>query len=124
MTGFKSKPLTEQVAIITGGGTGIGRALAEAFVDAGARTVIIASRRANVLRQTAAELNARAGAERVFAHSFDVRDLAQTEALVHETAERFGTIDLLINNAGLAIAETVEAITDAGWDKVLETNLR
>ncbi|HEX8180516.1 MAG TPA: SDR family oxidoreductase [Pyrinomonadaceae bacterium] len=124
MTAFKSKPLTEQSAIITGGGTGIGRALAEALVDAGARAVVIAARRADVLLRAATELNARAGAERVFAHPCDVRDLAQTEALVRETAARFGTIDLLINNSGLAVAETVEAITDAGWDKVLETNLR
>jgi 3-oxoacyl-[acyl-carrier protein] reductase len=121
---LRSKPLNEQVAIITGGGTGIGRAFAEALTMAGAKAVVLSSRRADVLQQTAAELNEQAGTERVFPCPFDIRDLAQTETLVHQTAERFGTIDLLINNSGLAVPETVEAITDAGWDKVLETNLR
>ena len=121
---LRIKPLTEQVAVITGGGTGIGRAFAEALATAGARAIVIASRRADVLHQTADELNSKAGAERVFPAEFDIRDLAQTEALVRETAERFGAIDLLVNNSGLAVPETVEAITDIGWDKVLETNLR
>jgi 3-oxoacyl-[acyl-carrier protein] reductase len=121
---FKSKPLSEQVCVVTGGGTGIGRAFAEGLAEAGARAVVVASRRAEVLRRTAAELNAQVGAERVFAHAFDVRELTQNEARVRATAERFGTIDLLINNSGLAVPETVEAITEDGWDKVLETNLR
>ena len=124
MAAFKNKPLTEQVAVVTGGGTGIGRAFAAALAGAGARAVVLAARRADVLKQTAAELNARCGAERVHAHAFDIRELAQTEALVRETAARFGTIDLLINNSGLAVPETVEAITEDGWAEVLETNLR
>ena len=124
MTTLKTKPLTEQVAVITGGGTGIGRAFASALAEAGAKAVVIAARRADVLEETADELNQQFGAARVFAFPFDVRELAQTEALVRQTAERFGTIDLLINNSGLAVPETVEAITEAGWDKVLETNLR
>jgi 3-oxoacyl-[acyl-carrier protein] reductase len=124
MTVLRNKPLTEQVAVITGGGTGIGRVFAEALTTAGAKAVVLASRRADVLQRTAAELNEQAGTERVFPCPFDIRDLAQTETLVHQTAERFGTIDLLINNSGLAVPETVEAITDTGWDKVLETNLR
>src|SRR5438067_1907691 len=121
---LRTKALTEQVAIITGGGTGIGRAFAEALIEAGARAIVIASRRADVLHQTADELNSKAGAERVFPAEFDIRDLAQTETLVRATAERFGAIDLLINNSGLAVPETVEGVTEDGWAKVLETNLR
>jgi 3-oxoacyl-[acyl-carrier protein] reductase len=119
----KTKPFTEQIAIITGGGTGIGRAFGEALVRAGA-TVVIASRREETLRRTASELNATAGAERVHAYAFDVRDRAQTESLVSYTVERFGSIDVLINNAGLAVPETVVEITDEGWDTVMDTNLR
>ncbi|MDT4955222.1 MAG: hypothetical protein QOJ02_3360 [Acidobacteriota bacterium] len=120
---MKTKPFDEQVAIITGGGTGIGRAFSEALAKASA-TVVIASRREETLRRTAEELNAMAGAERVHAYAFDVRDRAQTDALVSYTAERFGSIDVLINNAGLAVPETVVAITDEGWDTVMDTNLR
>src|SRR5205807_4527389 len=97
-----TKPLIEHVALITGGGTGIGREFAAALVEAGARAIVIASRRVDVLRQTADELNKQFDAERVFPFEFDIRDLAQTEALVRETAEQFGAIDLLVNNSGLA----------------------
>ncbi len=121
---LRNKPLTEQVALITGGGTGIGRAFAAVLAESGARAVVIASRREEVLKRTADELNAQAGAERVHPYAFDIRVLGQTETLVRHTAERFGAIDVLVNNSGLAVPETVEQITEAGWDKVLETNLR
>jgi NAD(P)-dependent dehydrogenase (short-subunit alcohol dehydrogenase family) len=120
---LKTKPFSEQTALITGGGTGIGRAFAAALAGAGAR-VIIASRREAVLRRTADELNAAAGAERVFAYAFDVRVREQCEAVVRHCVERFGALDVLVNNSGLAVPETVEEITDEGWDKVLETNLK
>lgn len=109
--------------LVTGGGTGIGRAFAESLAEAGAR-VVIASRRMEVLRATAAELNARIGHERVWPYAFDVRVRAECERLIGETAGRFGSLDVLVNNSGLAVPETVEEITEEGWDKVLETNLR
>src|SRR5918912_1826524 len=120
---WKTKPFSEQVALVTGGGTGIGRAFAGALSAAGAR-VVIASRSEDVLRRTAAELNAAAGAERVFAYAFDVRERAQCEALVRHCAEHFGSLDVLVNNSGLAVPETVEEITDEGWETVLTTNLK
>ncbi|MDT4895310.1 MAG: hypothetical protein QOH25_387 [Acidobacteriota bacterium] len=123
MTALNNKPFSEQVAIITGGGTGIGRAFSEALSQAGAR-VVIASRREEMLRQTADELNAKANAERVYPYAFDVRSRAEVESLVSYTMERFHSIDVLINNAGLAVPETVAEITDEGWDKVMDTNLR
>ena len=120
---MKTKPFTEQVAIVTGGGSGIGRAFTEALALAGAR-VVIASRRRDVLRRTADDINASVGIERVFPYEFDLRDRAKIEELVKDVIDRWQTIDVLINNSGLAVPETVEEITDAGWDKVLETNLR
>jgi NADP-dependent 3-hydroxy acid dehydrogenase YdfG len=120
---MKTKALSEQIAIVTGGGTGIGRAFTEALADAGT-TVVIASRREEKLRQTADELNAELKAERVYPYAFDIRDRAQCEALVKYVAERWGAVDVLVNNSGLAVPETVDAITDEGWAKVLETNLR
>jgi len=121
--GFKTKPLSDQVAIVTGGGTGIGRAFTEALASAGAR-VVIASRRTDVLRRTADEINATLGTERVFPYEFDIRNRAQVDELVKDVFERWQAIDMLINNSGLAVPETIEEITDEGWDTVMETNLR
>src|SRR5215210_1922458 len=108
---FRTKPFSEQVALVTGGGTGIGRAFAGALSAAGAR-VVIASRREEALRRAADELNAAAGAERVDTYAFDVRERGQCEALVRHCVERFGSLDVLVNNSGLAVPETVEGITD------------
>lgn len=121
--GLASKPFAEQVAIVTGGGSGIGRAFTEALASAGAK-VVIASRRADVLRRSADEMNAMLDSERVFPYHFDIRDRAQIEELVANVFACWQSIDVLINNSGLAVPETVEEITDEGWDKVMETNLR
>ncbi|OLE52467.1 MAG: hypothetical protein AUG51_17910 [Acidobacteria bacterium 13_1_20CM_3_53_8] len=120
---FMTKPIAEQVALVTGGATGIGRAFTEALASAGAR-VCIASRRDDVLNRAADEINSRLSAERVFPYAFDIRDRALTENLVMHINERWGAVDILINNSGLAVPETVTEITDEGWDKVFDTNLR
>ena len=118
-----TKVLSEQVAIVTGGGSGIGRAFAEALASAGAR-VVIASRRTDVLRRTADEINAEIGSELVFPYEFNIRDRGQTEELVADVYSRWQAIDVLINNSGLAVAQTVEEMTDDGWETVMDTNLR
>ena len=120
---MKSKPFSEQVAIVTGGGTGIGRAFTEALARMGI-DVVIASRRKDVLEAAAAEINKSLNSERVFPYEFDVRSLSQIEALVEYVVHRWNSVDILINNSGLAVPETVEAVTEEGWDKVMETNLR
>jgi 3-oxoacyl-[acyl-carrier protein] reductase len=120
---LRAKPFSEQVALVTGGATGIGRAFTEALATAGAR-VVIASRREEVLKNTAAELNGQFGVERVFPYAFDIRNQEQIDALVAHVVDRWGTVDVLINNSGLAVPETVDQITEDGWDKVMETNLR
>ena len=120
---MKTKPLSEQVAIVTGGGSGIGRAFAEALAASGAK-VVIASRRTDVLRRTADDLNAVLGTERVFPIEFDIRHRARVDELVKDVLERWQSIDVLINNSGLAVPEAIEEITDEGWDTVIETNLR
>jgi NADP-dependent 3-hydroxy acid dehydrogenase YdfG len=120
---MRTKPLTEQIAIITGGGSGIGRAFTETLASAGAR-VVIASRRSEVLRRTAEEINAMLATERVFPYECDIRDRTQVAELIRNVVERWHSIDVLVNNSGLAVPETVEEITDEGWDTVMETNLR
>jgi NADP-dependent 3-hydroxy acid dehydrogenase YdfG len=120
---WKTKPFSEQVALVTGGATGIGRAFGESLSSTGV-SVVIASRRRDVLDRTAAEINEELGVERVFSHVFDIRDREQVNSLVGHVMDRWGTLDILINNSGLAVPETVDQITEDGWDKVLETNLR
>ncbi len=120
---MKTKPLSEQVAIVTGGGSGIGRAFTEGLATAGVR-VVIASRRTDVLRRTADELNQKLNTELVFPYEFDIRDPERVDLLVSDVFARWKSIDVLVNNSGLAVPETAEKITDEGWDTVIETNLR
>jgi citronellol/citronellal dehydrogenase len=111
-----------QVAIVTGGGTGIGRATALQLARLGAR-VVIASRRLEHLESTAAELAAIAGAERVHHQTCDIREPEQVAALVGAALERFGRVDLLVNNAGGQFPSPAEAISAKGWDAVIRNNL-
>lgn len=120
---LRNKTFPEQGALVTGGATGIGRAFTEALATHGAR-VVIASRRRDALEAAAAEINRLAGSERVYPYAFDVRVREECEALASHVAERFGSLDILINNSGLAVPETVEEITDEGWETVMETNLK
>ncbi|MFN2530947.1 MAG: SDR family oxidoreductase [Pyrinomonadaceae bacterium] len=120
---MKIKTISEQIAVVTGGGSGIGRALAGTLAMSGA-TVVIASRRIDLLEQTAKELNAAANDERVFPCVMDIREEQQIDAMVHDVIARWKRVDLLVNNSGLAVPETVDEITEAGWDKVMDTNLR
>jgi 3-oxoacyl-[acyl-carrier protein] reductase len=117
------KPLSEQTALITGGASGIGRAFSECLLDAGIAEVVIASRRKELLDNTAYEMNVKYGG-RVRPFVFDIRDRSRTEALADYAGAERGAVDILINNSGLAVPETVNEITNEGWDKVLETNLR
>ena len=89
--------LQGQVAIVTGAGRGIGAAIARAFAEAGA-SVVLASRTEEQLRQVEAEIIAAGGTALV--HPTDVLDLPQLQQLADATMERFGRIDLLVNNAG------------------------
>ena len=69
-------------------------------------------------------MNAGRDAERVVPYACDVRGRGEAEALVRYAVGRFGSVDVLVNNAGLAVPETVAEITEEGWDEVMETNLR
>jgi NADP-dependent 3-hydroxy acid dehydrogenase YdfG len=75
-------------------------------------SVVIAARREEVLRRTADEINAKMNAGRVIPYAFDIRQHQQIEALVQYVNSRFNCIDLLINNSGLAVPETIDQITD------------
>jgi NAD(P)-dependent dehydrogenase (short-subunit alcohol dehydrogenase family) len=99
-----------KVAIITGGGKGIGRFIAGTFVDAGAK-VVIAEIDRDALDRTAADLSARGG--EVLAVATDVRDEAQVKSMVEQSMRQFGRIDVLINNA--AVVSHSHIWPDPGW---------
>ncbi len=113
---------TGQIALVTGGGTGIGRATALMLARLGAR-VVIASRRLEHLEPTARELTEIAGAENVHHQTCDIREPGEVASLVGETLARFGRIDHLVNNAGGQFPSPAEAITPKGWDAVVRNNL-
>ena len=104
---MKIKPLDEQVAIVTGGGTGISRAFTEVLALAGVR-VVIAGRREEVLQRTASEVNEECKAGRVFPFACDILDPHQIESLMTYAFKQRGSIDILINNAGLKPAANVD----------------
>lgn len=117
--------LDGQVAIITGGGTGIGRACALAFAAEGARVAVNYSRSREAAEQTAAECAA-AGGEGM-AIQADVSHPAEIEALVAQTLERWQQVDVLVNNAGtttFAAYDDLHAMTEAVWDRLLAVNVK
>jgi NAD(P)-dependent dehydrogenase (short-subunit alcohol dehydrogenase family) len=109
-----------KVAIVTGGGTGIGKAAALALLGDGWR-VAIAGRRREPLDQVVAEANA---AGRALAVPSDVTDPAAVEALFAATVQAWGRVDLLFNNAGMGLgAAALEDIAIEDWKRVVDTNL-
>ncbi len=110
-----------RVALVTGAGSGIGRACALALLDAG-YAVVLAGRRATALHDTAEAAGSRAAQALVVAT--DVTDAESVAALFDATQRRFGRLDVLFNNAGtFAPAASLEHITLAQWNSVLDTNL-
>jgi len=108
------------VALVTGGGTGLGRAIANEFGRTGAR-LVLAGRRPEPLEDTSAELEA--GGVECLAVPTDVREPEQVEALVEAALERFGRVDVLVNNAGGQFVATPENISLKGWRAVHRLNV-
>jgi NADP-dependent 3-hydroxy acid dehydrogenase YdfG len=115
------RPLAGQVALVTGAGKGIGRAIAEAFGDAGA-AIVLASRTAADLDTVHAALETRG--TRSLAVPTDVRDDAAIERLVARSVDAFGRIDVLVTAAGVASFGPVLESTPSAWDDMLAVNLR
>jgi NAD(P)-dependent dehydrogenase (short-subunit alcohol dehydrogenase family) len=110
-----------KVAIVTGAGTGIGKAVAIAFLKDGYR-VALAGRRKELLEQ--AIMEAGVGSAQALAVPTDVRDPASVRALFAQTKEAFGRLDVLFNNAGISAGGIpLEDLTYEQWQAVVETNL-
>jgi len=113
--------LSGKVALITGGGTGIGRAIALAFSREGA-SVTVAGRRLEKLREVIGEVQKAGGAG--LAMECDVTRARDVERAVKGTVERFGRLNVLVNNAGALHVSTVEGISEEEWDRVMAVNVK
>lgn len=112
--------LTGRVAIITGGNSGIGKAIAMAFAKEGAR-VVLAARRAEQLKEVEGEIKAAGGT--AIGVPTDVTKEADVLALFDKTMKAHGRVDVLINNAGVASREKTDELPLASWQRVIDVNL-
>lgn len=108
--------------VVTGAGKGIGRAIAEELGRHGAKIVVNYSRSKDEAEEVAARLM-QSGATEAVAVQADVSDPQQAAMLIDEAVHRFGSIDVLVNNAGITIDRTMKKLTIDDWDRVIQTNL-
>jgi NAD(P)-dependent dehydrogenase (short-subunit alcohol dehydrogenase family) len=109
-------------ALVTGGGQGLGRAIAEALAEAGA-DVALASRTRATCEAAATEIAAATG-RRALAFTADVSVGDDVKRLVTEVEQGLGPIDILVNNAGINIRGAAEDLSEADWDSVIDVNLK
>jgi ketoreductase len=112
--------LENKVAVITGGGRGIGRAIAEAFAKEGA-SVAICSRTIGNLKETAASLSQQGLS--VLAVPCDIRDAGNVDKAVSDVIDKFGRVDILVNNSGASGMNPLDRADDSKWMDIINTNL-
>ena len=113
--------LTGKVAVVTGGGNGIGRACCETLAEAGA-TVVVSNRTPETGEAVAQAIRDKGG--KALAVACDVLDDRALEQLVSRTVEEFGAIHILVNNAGITKDGLMMRMSEAQWDAVLNVNLK
>lgn len=113
--------LRNKVTLITGGGTGIGRACAELFAREGA-TVAIAGRRREPLEEVRDAIRAAGGS--CLLEPCDVSRSTEVERLVARTVEAYDTLNVVVNNAGVWFKGTAEETSEADWDRIININLK
>ena len=113
--------LTNQVAVVTGAGRGIGRAIALKFAAEGADVVCVSRTQENS-EKVAAEI--RTLGRKAWAHAVDVADAAAVSAAAEKILAEAGKVDILVNNAGVTRDGLLMRMSDADWDTVLDTNLK
>src|SRR6266849_4846944 len=113
-------PLTNKTALVTGGGSGIGLAVARAFLEHGAR-VAITGRQETRLRQAAESLQT---GDRLFFYPADLAQVEQVKGLVNRVEQQWGPVDILVNNAGLNIRRrTFRELSPEDWQLLMRANL-
>jgi citronellol/citronellal dehydrogenase len=118
---FRGGLLDGKVAVVTGGGTGIGAAITRELGRMGAQ-MVICSRKASTIEPAAAGLSEQLDSE-VLGLTCDIRDRAQVAAFYEQVMAQRGRIDILVNNGGGQFFAPAQTITDNGWDAVVGTNL-
>ncbi|HKY31309.1 MAG TPA: glucose 1-dehydrogenase [Candidatus Polarisedimenticolia bacterium] len=113
--------LEGKIALVTGGGTGIGRAIARLFASEGA-SIVVAGRRSEPLQQVVREIRA-AGGVATFCRG-DVLKPDRVELMVQGAIYNFGGLDILVNNAGIFVDGSILATDEKRWDRVIGTNLK
>ncbi len=118
---LKEDSLKDKVIVITGGGTGLGKAMGKYFVELGAN-LVIASRKLDVLEETAKELSI--NDRNVLPVQCDVTDYAQVENLLKSTVEKFGKVDALVNNAAGNFISPTERLSHRAFDVIVNIVLK
>jgi NAD(P)-dependent dehydrogenase (short-subunit alcohol dehydrogenase family) len=115
--------MDDRVCLVTGGSRGLGRSMAEAFLEAGALRVYITARKTEVVEATAEELT-RAHDGDCIAIAGDLSTMAEVETLAAEIAQRESHFDVLVNNAGRGWLAPLGEFPEMGWDKVMNLNAK
>jgi NAD(P)-dependent dehydrogenase (short-subunit alcohol dehydrogenase family) len=113
--------LSGKIAIVTGGGRGIGRAIVNALTDAGA-DVAVAARKLAPLEEAVETVKAKG--RRAKAYSIDLRKISDLRTLVSNVVGDFGDLHIVVNNAGVQLLAPAEDLSEAMWDETLATNLK
>jgi NAD(P)-dependent dehydrogenase (short-subunit alcohol dehydrogenase family) len=111
--------LKGKVALVTGGSRGIGKMIVEGFLAAGIERVYISARKIHEIEETCAELG-----EKVIGIQGDISTIGGIDQLVAELSQRESKLDILVNNAGAAWGAEYLEMTEAGWDKVMDLNVK
>jgi NAD(P)-dependent dehydrogenase (short-subunit alcohol dehydrogenase family) len=119
---LKQGALNGKVIIVTGGGTGLGRAMSKYFLELGAK-VVICSRKQDVLDVSAKELEAETGGK-VLPLACDVRDYEQVEKVIMEAVTAFGKVDVVLNNAAGNFISPTERLSHRAFDSVIDIVLK
>lgn len=119
---LREDALLGKTIVVTGGGTGLGKAMATYFSDLGAK-VVITSRKLDVLSQTANEIESKTG-NPVLAVSCDVRNIEDVERLYKESADAFGTVDVLVNNAAGNFISPTERLSANAFSTIIDIVLK
>ena len=120
---LRDNALQGKTIVVTGGGTGLGRAMTTYFLQLGAN-VVISSRKLDVLEKTAAELREQTQNQNVLAVQCDVRKYDEVEAMLQRTIDTFGGVDVLLNNAAGNFISPTERLSHKAFDVIVDIVLR